>query len=215
MAFSEDAIHWTQFTLVLEPHEWLWRVTWYNGKAYGVSYRSSNPYDISEEWLVKLFESDDGIQYNQILQWDIQGYPNEATLRFNKSGDMIALLRREHKLQSNSLIGISKPPYTDWNWNPTNHHIWGDPILLYCQTGQCLQVVDSCTKIHGEYFEKTALAFMTLEDIQPVLMLPSGGDTSYPGMVFHEGLLWMSYYSSHEGNTSIYLAKIQVPQRKN
>ena len=41
--------------------------------------------------------------------------------------------------------------------------------------------------------------------------LPSGGDTSYAGMVVHDGLLWVSYYSSHEGKTSIYLAKLQVP----
>ena len=40
----------------------------------------------------------------------------------------------------------------------------------------------------------------------------SGGDTSYPGLVWHDGLLWMSYYSSHEGKTSIYLARIRLPQ---
>jgi hypothetical protein len=30
-------------------------------------------------------------------------------------------------------------------------------------------------------------------------------------MVWHEDLLWISYYSSHEGKTSIYLAKVKVP----
>jgi len=44
----------------------------------------------------------------------------------------------------------------------------------------------------------------------PALTLPSGGDTSYPGMVWHDGLLWVSYYASHEGKTSIYLARIRV-----
>ena len=33
-----------------------------------------------------------------------------------------------------------------------------------------------------------------------------------PGMVWHDDLLWMSYYSSHEGRTSIYLAKIRFEQ---
>ena len=52
---------------------------------------------------------------------------------------------------------------------------------------------------------------MTGTTFQHVLELPSGGDTSYPGMVIHGGLLWMSYYSSHEdGKTSIYLAKIKL-----
>ena len=51
---------------------------------------------------------------------------------------------------------------------------------------------------------------MTPGSFEHVLELPSGGDTSYPGMVMHQGLLWMSYYSSHEAHkTSIYLAKIR------
>ena len=30
-------------------------------------------------------------------------------------------------------------------------------------------------------------------------------------MIFHEDLLWMSYYSTHEEKTSIYLAKVRLP----
>ena len=29
--------------------------------------------------------------------------------------------------------------------------------------------------------------------------------------MFHDGLLWVSYYSSHEDKTSIYLAKVELP----
>ena len=43
-----------------------------------------------------------------------------------------------------------------------------------------------------------------------MLTLPSGGDTSYAGLVLHKGLLWVSYYSSHEGKTRIYLAKVRL-----
>jgi hypothetical protein len=52
------------------------------------------------------------------------------------------------------------------------------------------------------------LARMTRTSYEPVLTLPSGGDCSYPGMVWHDDRLWISYYSSHEGKTSIYLAKV-------
>jgi hypothetical protein len=37
--------------------------------------------------------------------------------------------------------------------------------------------------------------------------LPSSGDSSYAGIVWHKGEVWTSYYSSHEGKTSIYLAR--------
>jgi len=43
-----------------------------------------------------------------------------------------------------------------------------------------------------------------------LLKLPSAGDTSYPGLLWHNDLLYMSYYSTHEGKTSIYIAKIKV-----
>jgi hypothetical protein len=46
----------------------------------------------------------------------------------------------------------------------------------------------------------------------PVVTLPSGGDTSYPGLAYHAGLLWVSYYSSHEGKAAIYLAKVKLPE---
>ncbi len=45
------------------------------------------------------------------------------------------------------------------------------------------------------------------------LQLPSGGDTSYAGMAWHDGLLWISYYSSHEGKANIYLAKVKCEGR--
>jgi hypothetical protein len=41
--------------------------------------------------------------------------------------------------------------------------------------------------------------------------LPSGGDTSYPGMVEHDGQIWMSYYATHEGKSAIYFARLAVP----
>ena len=54
------------------------------------------------------------------------------------------------------------------------------------------------------------------------LTLPSGGDTSYAGMAWHDGLLWLSYYSSDDYlasmkdaigahlQTSVYLATVQL-----
>ncbi len=42
------------------------------------------------------------------------------------------------------------------------------------------------------------------------LTLPSGGDSSYPGMVYDKKTLWVSYYSSHEGKTAIYLARVRI-----
>ena len=47
--------------------------------------------------------------------------------------------------------------------------------------------------------------------ITECLTFPSGGDCSYPGLVWKDGVLHVSYYSSHEGKTSIYFARVKVP----
>ena len=59
---------------------------------------------------------------------------------------------------------------------------------------------------------RTSLSWLDPEagKLVELLALPSGGDTSYPGLVWHDDLLWMSYYSSHEGKAAIYLAKIKI-----
>lgn len=47
-----------------------------------------------------------------------------------------------------------------------------------------------------------------MHSIYPAVI--SGCDTSYAGMVWREGVLWISYYSSHDGKASIYLAKVKI-----
>ncbi|MBI3468200.1 MAG: hypothetical protein HY000_34785, partial [Planctomycetes bacterium] len=58
---------------------------------------------------------------------------------------------------------------------------------------------------------RTSLCWVDPEagKLDECLTLPWGGDTSYAGLVWHDDLLWVSYYSSHEGRTSIYLAKVR------
>ncbi len=42
------------------------------------------------------------------------------------------------------------------------------------------------------------------------LTLPSGGENGYPDMVIHDGQLWVSYYSRHDGKASIYIARVDM-----
>ena len=60
---------------------------------------------------------------------------------------------------------------------------------------------------------KTELVKLDDKSVTPLLEFPSGGDTSYAGLVWYQDLLWVSYYSSHEGKTSIYLAKVKLPAK--
>lgn len=210
VAFSQDGYTWTDFTPVLSDHEWLWRVTWHEGVAYGASYSYSDPVILNEEWNIKLFASKDGISYDLLSDWNIDHYPSETTVRFLKDGRMVALVRRGGKIDPRACIGVSKAPYNEWEWTIADQYIGGPNFLILPDdtmwaAGRFLELTDS------GIFEKTALAKMDLKNLEPILFLPSGGDNSYPGMVYEDGLLTMSYYSSHEGSrTSIYLAQIKL-----
>lgn len=208
VAFSKDGLSWSPLKEVLTPHEWLWRVTWHKGIAYGVSYRASNLDKPKEEWLIKIFKSHNGIDYELLTQWNIHGYPSETTLHFLENGKMIALVRRDKKNDDHVWIGTSESPYLDWKWKDGHHYLGGPNFIILPDETMWAggRIVE--TTPYG-VFEKTCLAQMTEEAIKPVLILPSGGeDTSYPGLVYKDGVIWMSYYSSHEGTTAIYLAQI-------
>ena len=199
VAFSADGTTWTAPERVLDEGDWLWRVTWNDGVAYGTTYKSK-----AGDWSLELVSSPDGVHYNHRATLDVDGHPNETTLRFLPDDTMIALVRREAG-DTHARIGTSRPPYTNWNWSDAGERV-GGPNFLRLPDGALWAV--------GRHYEggaKTVLARMTLDHYEPVLTLPSGGDTSYAGLAWHDGLLWVSYYASHEGKSAIYLAKIRVP----
>lgn len=196
---------WTPLQKICRPFDWLWRITWHKGTAWGVSYKPDK-----DKWRVWLWRSETGTEWRQALEWKIPGNPNETTLRFMDDETMVALVRRNFKTNGYAWIGTSKPPYTEWRWNETQHHL-GGPDFIILPDQQMWAAGRIVERTPYGMFQKTALFTMSLDKIQPALLLPSGGiDCSYPGIVFHDQLLWISYYSSHEEKTAIYLAQIEL-----
>ena len=197
VAFSGDGSAWTAPQKVLAEDHWLWRATWFGGRAYSVSKLGEG----RKQRRGMLYTTTDGLEWEWVTEFeDPENLPSETTLRFMPDGEMIALMRRNRT----GWIGSSRPPYREWNWVDIGHRLGGPEFI---------RLPDGTFWAGGRSYgdeARTVLARMTRDRYEPVLTLPSGGDTSYPGMVWHEGLLWMSYYSSHEEKTSIYLAKIQV-----
>jgi len=149
----------------------------------------------------------------------VTGRPNETTLRFKPNGDMVAMVRREVD-GAMGRIGVAPAPYTQWTWREGNHRV-GGPNFIALPDGRWIagtRDYTNYTKIKPDVpgGATTMIAALDLNDakLSPLVTLPSAGDTSYPGLVWFEGLLWVSYYSSHEGKTSIYLAKVQLDPAK-
>ena len=207
VAFSDDGKTWTKPEIIIDPGHWLWRTTWHNGTSYGISYVSVRTAEA--DLSTQLVTSDDGRKYKPLVaKLFSEGTPTEATLRFAPDGTMYCLQRRDGKpTQRSAFLGASRPPYTKWQWHDLGKFV-GGPNFIRLPSGQWVAA--------GRFFDgkkpSTKLATLDVEKntIEPILTLPSGGDTSYPGLVWHDNVLWMSYYSTHEGKTSIYLAKIAV-----
>ena len=202
VAFSKDGRNWTAPRRVLNEGEWLWRVAWHQGKAYGVAYNSA----ATSDWAVTLYESADGLDWTAVTPLEVPGRPNETTVRFLPNGDMVALVRREAQ-DKQAWIGLSHKPYKTWTWHPAGHQV-GGPNFIVLANGQ---MIGGGRDYRNGPPNHTAIGPLTADSYSPQLTLPSSGDNSYPGFVFYKGMLWTSYYSTHEGKTAIYLAKIRLP----
>lgn len=197
--FSADGRTWSEPSQVADPDYWLWRVVWYDQQAFGFGYACG------EDKGLRWYGSQDGRHF-RILNPDmgIEGYPNETALVF-RNDTAICLLRRDGAFP-NAMLGKSAAPFLDWEWTDLGVRI-GGPQMVLLPDGRLIAAV---RLYGGEGWQpaRTAICFVdektsTLEEL---FTLPSGGDTSYPGMVIKDKQLWISYYSSHEEKTAIYLA---------
>lgn len=204
VAFSEDGRDWTTPHIAVEPGSWLWRVAWHDDRAYGIAYGKPEA-----DSKVALLASDDGISFAELPANLLnEGYPTEAALRFADDGSLLVLQRRDGNADVNSaFLGRSRPPYKEWTWTDLGHYV-GGPALLQLPDGEWIAAGRRLTP-EGP---RTVLWHLDVDKakLSSLAELPSGGDCSYPGLVWHDGHLWMSYYSSHEGKSNIYLAKIRL-----
>jgi hypothetical protein len=182
--------------------DWLWRVTWYDKTGYGVVYQSNVDGEKGKNKAV-LVKTTKGTEYEVVTELDVDGTPNEATVRFISGGEMLILIRREGD-DKMGMLGSSKAPYTDWSWEKLDFRL-GGPNFEIIPINKIL----IGTRVYSEEGNYTALLLgKKNEPYKEVMRLPSGGDNSYMGIFTISGYVWVSYYSSHEGKTSIYYARI-------
>lgn len=187
---------------IRSDRDWLWRVSWHGRTGYGVVYQAPD----GSGSKVALVSTKDGIEYELVAKLDVDASPNEATVHITGDDQMLILLRRE---EANGCLGRSKPPYTKWKWNDVGQKL-GGPDLIELPDSRLI----IGTRVYSRQ-QHTAL-FLTDRDghMEKLFRLPSSGDNSYPGMIVYQDKLWVSYYSSHEDKTAIYLAKIPLADIK-
>lgn len=189
---------------------WIWRVTWSGNVGYGIDYqiREDNMEDRSklakDAWLLYLLKTKDGNSFEKVSKLEVDHLPNESTIRFDRDKNMYVLIRRE----SGNKMGVlakSCYPYTDWQYTNLDFRLGGPNFLFLNDSNLVIG-----TRKYGEKRSTNILVTNLDGNVLKEIELPSGGDTSYPGMVIYDQKLWISYYSSHEGNPNIYLAQLPL-----
>ena len=215
VSFTEDGWNWSHPHIAVAPGRWLWQVTWHRGKAYGFDYPAPAP-----PACISFLESSDGTSFRTVAERAYcEGRPGEVHLVFEED-TAHALMRRSALVEdemgrrnNGPVLLQSKPPYRNWSahelgpwFEPT-----GAPSLVKTPYGWI-----AGGRMREDWPERTprmTLAHLDLEKrrLIKIVHLPSSGDNSYPGLVWHEGILWVSYYSSHRGaQTRIHLAKVRL-----
>lgn len=191
------------------PNDWLWRVTWKQGQGFGVVYQN-----VGNKWGLHLVSTIDGINFKKIQSFSLPNRPNEATVRFAESGEMWIVVRNEGGNQfghlgicSNSKdLPFEEWNFDDWQWRRIKTRL-GGPNMIQLPEGPWILG----TRKYLKSGAKTMLGVLGRNaSFREMIEFPSGGDTSYPGMLVYDNQLWVSYYSSHESRSSIYLAKVSV-----
>jgi hypothetical protein len=197
--FSRDGYEWSKPYEIGDPNFWLWRVTWHDKIAWCMAYETT-------EKSTRLYRSKDGKKFSQVLDKAFaEGAPSESTLLFLKDDTCLCLLRRDKEAPSGQL-GVALPPYKKWEWRDLGVRIGGQNMISL-PDGRIVVA----SRLHDGAV-RTSLLWLDPQaaKLTEFLKLPSGGDCSYAGLALHEGFLWVSYYSSHEGKTSIYFAKVKI-----
>ena len=198
--FSRDGQQWTKPVPIGEPNMWLWRPTWNAETLYVVGLTVKKP------WLTNLYKSEDGRQM-QVLSPDFQkeNRPTEAALTFPTPTQAVCIHRKDLG-EKTATIGTSVFPFTEWNWEDTGLVIQS-PELITLSNGTILlacRLIDTAMETVLFSVDPGQNKFTKL------LTLPSSRDQGYPGVVYANGHLWISYYSSHDRNTAVYLAKVKL-----
>lgn len=190
-------------------NKWRWSVTWDQQQAYSVAYAG-------EDWQGALYASVNGLDWQVLVKPFFPNpriYSNESSLAFHRQ-QAVCIVRRDQSGGAQGLLGIADIPYTQWCWRQLAISV-GAPKLLRLSNGEW--VVAGRYINHKRFTAKMCLYKLNIRNGQLKLwrVLPSGGDCSYAGMVEKDGVLYVSYYSSHEHSMSaIYTAEIPLKTKR-
>ena len=228
VSFSDDGTHWSELEAIGPKNVWLWRVTWHEGVAYSLA-GIGGAEDGSRLHQLQLFVSKDGRDFVPRGPGQLPGEPtDESGVAFTDDGLCVCLQRCDAQTGLKARVGVSSAPYEQWTWTGLGYTI-GGPDLIRLPDGRFVgagRLYDRGEPEPGAandgYVIRTSLGWVDPDEgtFKEFFMLPSfGWDTGYPGLVWHDGILWVVYQSKEIGDvysdiSAIYMARLAFSDGK-
>jgi len=197
VCFSKDGISWSEPISILNPGEWLWRLTWHEGIGYGATYRLSKSH-------ATLYRTRDGLTYEKLLILPIEGMPTECTVHFFDDGKMAVIARRDDAPFGKAAFLKLNPPYREAAENSLLDFHLGGPNFL---------IINSKLVIAGRFLGLNSYGFferMGILHSGKIFYLPGTGDLGYPGLFWHEDKLYVCYYATENHRAVINFAILEI-----
>ena len=167
---------------------WIWRPKWIDGKCYGIAYKYG-------EFPI-LVVSEDGINYKQISVLHVRG--NEADMERLQDGSFCIVIRAD---EGNGYIGFSRN-LQEWIWVPLNQKIQCPCLINY----------NSQITVAGRGEIGTEIFKFSDAGLYSIYSIEGNADFAYPGYIVRKDRLWLSYYNTWKGRSTIFLKKIPIKE---
>ncbi|MBR5391670.1 MAG: hypothetical protein IK148_02265 [Prevotella sp.] len=172
--------------------DWLWRIRWYEGKAYSFNYLSG----------FRLMKSDDGKLFDTVKRFSIPLTPSEADFVIKDNHVFVVLRRNDTDI---CLLGFgSLDGNIKWKESPLTFY---GPNLLQLMDGKVVLFAKTLNKFSKQK-ELGVYQYINNSFIQ-IASFPFRGDGGYCGSIERRDSIYVTYYSSHINKQSaVYLAVI-------
>jgi len=217
MATTTDGTTWGGITGLYEPTWWLWRARWHDGAFYSIAYTLTWP--SSSKGEARLLRSEDGAAWKAIATCATERMPDEADWLVRADGSLLSVIRCCDSA-GDSMLLRSDPARTQWTRKDLG-------VVVHCP---------AMVEWKGHVFVagrgrqgnayNTSLWELKDDTLQELLVLPSGGDTAYPGLLVDPATaasdtpaFFISWYSQHErrpespDQANVYVGRVVLEQK--
>jgi hypothetical protein len=205
VTYTDDGKTWSKPEQTLETNFIMWKPCTYNGKHYAAVHSKADG-NSGKDRIAQLVTSDDGIHWRKISTIRAGNWESETTLFFLPTGKAIGLLRQKYGSPT-AQVFEAEAPYTTWqSREPPVNHFSGHCVHHFRGTTYVL----TRTMDYGKRQAGTMIYLWNSGKMTPYCKLPAAGDCAYPEAVEMGDDMLVSWYSSHEGPTNVYTARVPL-----